>query len=112
MNWAILVGMYGRPGGVSDYTTQIANELVKVGDEVTVYASSPSLSQLAERRFRVVELPGSYGAQAHRTLDVMFKNHMPDRVLVQYVPQVFGWRGMNLLFCLWLHARRNRYPIW
>jgi glycosyltransferase involved in cell wall biosynthesis len=112
MNWAILVGMYGRAGGVSDYTTLVAHALVNAGDEVTVYASAPSLSQLAERRFRVVELPGSYGAPAHRALDLAFKNRMPDRVLVQYVPQVFGWRGTNLLFCLWLHARRNRYPIW
>ena len=112
MNWAILTGQYGRPGGVSDYTTLVAAELARTGDDVTVYASSPSLAQLAEKRFRVVEVPGSFGPAAHRALDVAFKRAIPDRVLVQYVPHAFGWHAMNLPFCLWLHARRKRYPLW
>jgi hypothetical protein len=31
-------------------------------------------------------------------------------VLVQYVPHAFGWKAMNLPFCLWLHAW-HRGPI-
>jgi len=112
MKWAILTGQYGQTGGVSDYTALVAEELAIAGDDVTVYASSPSLAQLAERRFSVVELPGSFGPPAHRALDLAFKSSMPDRVLVQYAPHAFGWRGMNVPFALWLHARRNRYPIW
>ncbi len=112
MNWAILTGNYGRTGGVSDYTTLVATELVKAGDEVTVYASAPSLAQLAEERFKVVEVPGAFGPPAHRALDLAFKERMPDRVLIQYVPHSFGWHAMNLPFSLWIHARRKRYPIW
>lgn len=112
MRWAILTGQYGRTGGVSDYTTLVATRLAAAGDEVTVYASAPSLAQLAEKRFRVVELPGVFGVTAHRALDVAFRESQPDRVLVQYVPHSFGWHAMNIPFCLWLHARRKRYPIW
>ena len=112
MKWAILIGKYGRPGGVSDYTALVAEQLAAAGEEVEVYASSPSLAQLAERRFRVIELPGSFGPPAHRALDVAFRASMPDRVLVQYVPQAFGWHSMNVSLALWLHARRKRYPIW
>ena len=112
MKWAILIGQFGITGGVSDYTTLVAEKLALAGDEVVVYASSPSLAQLSERRFRVVELPGSFGPPAHRMLDVAFKASMPDRVLVQYAPHSFGWRGMNISFGLWLYARRKRYPIW
>jgi len=31
-------------------------------------------------------------------------------LLVQYVPQAFGYGGMNLAFCLWLACRRE--PVW
>ena len=31
-------------------------------------------------------------------------------MLVQYVPQAFGWKGGNLPFCVWLRLRRNRHP--
>lgn len=112
MKWAILTGQYGRTGGVSDYTTLVAAELAAAGDDVTIYASAPTLTQLAERRFKVVEVPGSFGVPAHRALDVAFRESRPDRVLVQYVPHSFGWHAMNVPFCLWLHARRRRYPIW
>jgi hypothetical protein len=35
----------------------------------------------------------------------------PRRVLVQYVPHAFGYRGANVLFCLWLRSRR-RASVW
>jgi glycosyltransferase involved in cell wall biosynthesis len=35
----------------------------------------------------------------------------PARLLVQYVPQAFGWKGMNVPFCLWLAGRR-RESVW
>src|SRR5207247_1260480 len=31
----------------------------------------------------------------------------PRRILVQYVPHAFGWKGANLPFCLWLRLRRH-----
>jgi hypothetical protein len=35
----------------------------------------------------------------------------PRRILVQYVPHAFGWKGANIAFCLWLRSRR-RDSIW
>lgn len=34
----------------------------------------------------------------------------PFQLLVQYVPQGFGWKGMNLPLALWLWLRRNEAP--
>ncbi len=34
----------------------------------------------------------------------------PFRLLVQYVPQMFGCRGMNLPFCFWLSSLRRYHP--
>jgi len=31
------------------------------------------------------------------------------RLLVQYVPHAFGYKAMNLLFCLWLRAHTRKY---
>jgi hypothetical protein len=33
------------------------------------------------------------------------------RILVQYVPHAFGWKAMNVPFCMWLRSRRER-AIW
>ncbi|MGO9604275.1 MAG: hypothetical protein ACLQAT_12925 [Candidatus Binataceae bacterium] len=112
VNWAIMIGQYGHVGGVSDYTTLVADELTQSGDRVSVYASFPSDNQLQERRFGVVKLDGSFTPDALSALDRMLELQRPDRVLVQYVPQTFGRRAINVRFCLWLYARRHRYPIW
>ncbi|HKN01885.1 MAG TPA: glycosyltransferase [Candidatus Binataceae bacterium] len=112
VNWAILIGQYGGVGGVSDYTTLLAADLTRAGDQVSVYASFPSDLQLRERRFKVVKLDGSFTPGALAALDRMLESQRPDRVLVQYVPHTFGRRAINVRFCLWLYARRHRYPIW
>src|SRR5205085_9332813 len=36
-----------------------------------------------------------------------------DRILVQYVPHAFGWKGMNLAFAAWVACRARRFaPVW
>jgi glycosyltransferase involved in cell wall biosynthesis len=35
----------------------------------------------------------------------------PYRILVQYVPHAYGWKAMNLPFCLFLWTRRGT-PVW
>jgi hypothetical protein len=32
-------------------------------------------------------------------------------LLVQYVPHAFGWKGMNVPFCLWLRCQRRRVVV-
>jgi hypothetical protein len=34
-----------------------------------------------------------------------------DRLLVQYVPHAFGFKAMNLPFCLWLYAHTIRMAV-
>lgn len=59
----------------------------------------------------VYRLPSRFGPRAFRSLsrDLRALPH-PYQLLIQYVPQGFGWRGMNPLFCLWLRRRRRHRP--
>jgi Glycosyl transferase 4-like domain len=113
--WAMLTGEYPpQPGGVSDYTRLVARGLTAAGDSVCVYAPDPSAIHVNDETVAVHRLPGHYGPQALAALDALLrKQPQPDRILVQYVPQAFGWKGMNLLFALWLAARACRIaPVW
>src|SRR5204863_6715282 len=116
-----------QPGGVSDYTRHLARGLVEAGDSVEVWAppcATPnSHFDEAARGDCVAGIPGVPGIVVHR-LPGWFGLHSllslsralnrfpaPRRILVQYVPHAFGWRGANLAFCLWLRLRR-RDSIW
>ena len=60
-----------------------------------------------EAGVEVHRLPGGFGA---RTLDALGRGLAgagAGQILVQYVPQGFGMRGMNLPFCVWLFERRR-----
>jgi glycosyltransferase involved in cell wall biosynthesis len=106
--WHIITGEYPpQPGGVSDYTGLVARELARAGDEVNVWA--PQCTQLAAREagVRVHRLPGHFGPHSLAALDRALITGPNDRILVQYVPHAFGFKGMNLPFCGWLYARRR-----
>jgi len=115
--WHILTGEFPpQPGGVSDYTHAVARGLAASGDRVTVWAppsgvspetASPALDGVAVRR-----LPDRFGLNALRELDrELDRGRGPHRLLVQYVPHAFGWKALNVPFCLWLRSRR-RDSIW
>jgi glycosyltransferase involved in cell wall biosynthesis len=55
-------------------------------------------------------LPDRYGLRSLRVLSRELDATASPRVLVQYVPQAFGWKGGNLPFCVWLRLRRDRHP--
>jgi glycosyltransferase involved in cell wall biosynthesis len=92
-------------GGVAHYTRQIARALAAAGEDVHVWCSNlgeadstdsfPVHSELGQ--FRTTDL-----ARAGKLLDAFAG---PQRVLVQWVPHGYGWRSMNLAFCLWLWKR-------
>ncbi len=111
MKWAIITGEYPpQAGGVSDYTRALSEALAAVGDEVHVWAPGASS---AEQHSEVIvhRLPGRLGISSlrrlGRELDAL---PTPYRILVQYVPQAFGWKAMNVPFCVWLWSRR-RTPV-
>jgi glycosyltransferase involved in cell wall biosynthesis len=60
----------------------------------------------------ILGLADQFGVGALQTLGEALDRDRPDHLLVQYVPHAFGWKAMNLPFCLWLFRRRRRFPIW
>ena len=124
--WHVITGEYPpQSGGVSDYTRQLARGLVEAGDRVDVWA--PPCDTRQERQngdgnlgeagstdsgIVVHRLPGRFGPKSLLYLTrALHRLPGPRRILVQYVPHAFGWKGANVLFCLWLRSRR-RDSIW
>lgn len=109
VSWHILTGEYPpQPGGVSDYTRLVARGLAEAGDVVHVYAPPCDGATPLDVGVEVHRLPDNFGPRSLRVLSAMLKKSArPGRILVQYVPQAFGWRGMNLPFCFWLRAHRH-----
>jgi len=98
-----------QAGGVSDYSRVVARGLAAAGDTVHVYAPENRDIDPADERVTIHRLPGHFGARALAQLSRSLGRRVGDRLLVQYVPHAFGFKAMNLPFCLWLyaHARRN-----
>jgi len=110
-DWHIITGEYPpQPGGVSDYTRLVAEGLVASGDGVTVWA--PPCGSAGNGTVRVNRLPDHFGVRSLRALTrELDRRPAPRRLLVQYVPHAFGWRGANVAFCAWLRSRR-RDSLW
>jgi glycosyltransferase involved in cell wall biosynthesis len=112
LRWAVITGEYPwQPGGVSDYTRQVAIGLAEAGDEVRVWAPANGKATPADRGVEVHRLPDHFGPRSLMLLGRALNRAHCDRVLVQYVPHAFGWKAMNVPFCLWLVSRR-REAIW
>ena len=107
MQWHVVTGEYPpQPGGVSDYTRRVAGGLACAGNRVDVWApggvGTPADGRAADR-VAVHRLPDSFGRGSMAMMDeALAADRGPRRLLVQYVPQAFGWRGGNVPFCRWL----------
>jgi len=115
--WHVITGEYPpQPGGVSDYSQVLVDRLGAEGDDVHVWTAASdgsrrsASSDIAEgatvHRMRRGFRAGSLGELTSGIQRV--DGAAP--LLVQYVPQAFGYRGMNVLFCMWLARRRQ--PVW
>jgi hypothetical protein len=101
--WHLITGEYPpAPGGVSDYTRQLAVGIAQRGEPVEIWAPEASGSE-----------PNDPGIVVHRlsfvrarTLAELGKtiaaSKARERLFVQYVPQAFGHRGMNVDLIRWL----------
>lgn len=108
----MLTGAYPpQEGGVSDYSRLVARGLADAGDEVHVWTSACGEPTLEELGVTVHRLPDRFGLPGLTRLHAEF-NRLPGscRVLIQYVPNAFGWKAMNIPLCLWLFSQR-RYDV-
>ena len=111
VDWHIVTGEYPPDcGGVGDYTRLVARGLAAAGDSVTVWAPFATARPPADAGVTVRMLPDRYGPRSLRVLSRALDSAVSPRVLVQYVPHAFGWKGGNLPFCVWLWLGRDRSP--
>jgi glycosyltransferase involved in cell wall biosynthesis len=103
--WHILTGEYPPDsGGIGEYTEILAHALAAEGPRVHVWAPAPMSN---ERRVEVH--PAAYGREGLRQLDRdLDRFPAPRTLLVQYAPQAYGRRGMNVRFCRWVLSRARR----
>lgn len=110
--WHLITGEYPPVhGGVADYTYLVAGGLARAGvGSVCVWTGASRSGEPTPEQPGVVvrrdagRWSRSDLARLDATLD---ESPGPRRLLVQYVPQAFGYRGLNLALPRWL-ARRRR----
>ncbi len=112
LRWVIVTGEFPpQPGGVSDYTSQLARALVDCGDEVHICAPQCDGSQPQDPGLSIHHLKGGFGISGLRELRAHLQEiPQPYNLLVQYVPQAFGWKGLNIAFAFWIYQNRRRAP--
>lgn len=111
--WEILTGEYPpQAGGVSDYTRQVARGLAARGAEVRVWAPSPAGDEGGGEAeppgLSVHRAAGSWSRDDFRRIGrAIDRTAGPRQILVQFVPNLFGYRGMNPHLAPWLAGRRR-----
>ena len=83
----IVGGSLDAPGGVADYTTVLAGALSSRGITTHIWDATAD-GVRTQIRDALVREPGP--------------------LLVQYVPATFGWKGANVVWCVWLLALRRQ----
>lgn len=108
MDWHLITCEYPpRVGGVADYTRLVAEGLAAAGDGVCVWCPAEvgevpvSSGGVTVRR----ELGKFRPSDLRRAGRLLNRVAAPRRLLVQWVPHGYGYRSMNVWFCLWLCAR-------
>ena len=107
--WHLITGEYPpQLGGVSDYTYLMASALAGAGDAVHVWCP-PSAGETPHIRGVTVHRElGSATPDDLRRIDRMLDHFpAPRRLLMQWVPQGYGYRSMNVWFCWWLWRRAS-----
>jgi glycosyltransferase involved in cell wall biosynthesis len=117
MQWHLITPEYPpQPGGVSDYTCQLAAGLAGQGDEVHVWGPADLESSNGHNHpvaATGVTVHREFGGFAPADLRAVGQKldrfPAPRHILVQWVPHGYGYRSMNLGFCWWLWKRALRH---
>lgn len=108
--WHIVTCEYPpQSGGVGDYTYLVARGLAHAGDQVHVWC--PKFGGTAEPVAGVHVHPtlGNFAPSALKATGRELDGFPgPRHLLVQWVPHGYGYKSLNLLFCLWLWRRSSR----
>jgi glycosyltransferase involved in cell wall biosynthesis len=93
-------------GGVGDYVYLLAHELAHRGDNVHVWCSGPAEPTASPTGVNVHAVLGRLNpADLWRLGRELNRFPKPRNILLQWVPHGFGWRSLNLFFCMWMWAR-------
>src|SRR6185295_18900934 len=105
--WHIITCEYPpQLGGVSDYTWMVARGLAEKGDRVHVWCPSGSAPTAPLSGVTIHRELGKMNGAALRLVGKRLNEFpSPRRILVQWVPHGYGYRSMNLRFCMWLWKR-------
>lgn len=106
-NWHILTGEYPPvEGGVGDYAFTLSNELAHAGDEVHVWCPASAGHGLEQPGVHIHPEFHQFGLKDCRRIGrLLNRATKPRRLLIQWVPHAFGFRGVNVPFCLWVLYR-------
>ena len=106
-------------GGVGDFSEGVARALSEAGRRVTVWTTKEADNRIARTPSSSQTGLESCGTSEIRRFDADFDCQglvrlgqgidgcdTPRRILIQYVPNAFGFKGMNLAFCGWVRKRK------
>ena len=107
--WHIVTCEYPPHGdGVGNYTQLVARGLAAAGDDIHVWCPSAPVHD-PEDHVHVHPLLGTVSPGDLRRVDRLLDEYAaPRHLLVQWVPHGFGYRSMNMAFCMWLWRRARR----
>jgi glycosyltransferase involved in cell wall biosynthesis len=109
--WHIITCEYPpQLGGVSDYTRMVAAGLAAAGESVHVWHPAGSDPRPSDPGVALHDEPGSFSRDDLRRVDAALDRFPgPRRLFVQWVPHGYGYRSMNVGFCLWLLRRARTH---
>lgn len=105
--WHIITGEYPpQLGGVGDYTERLAAGLAAQGCQVHVWCPHCHGKSPQHDRVEVHRIAGGFSSDKLFELgESLSQFSSPRTILVEYAPNAFAMRGLNIPFCFWLLGR-------
>ena len=109
-DWEMVASEYPPTfGGVADYSATLSHAMADAGASVRVWTVGPEGADADDRPgLEVRRLGPSWSPAAFDRLSAGLAGDGPRTVLVQYTPNSFGAKGVNLGLVRWLRRRARR----